>query len=315
MLPTQYCPEVKSEIFIEGTQPTTPDTLFQPFRICGSSGRLATVYCPPDQVRTQVFMLIPPEAEDWARDADVPRPPIEYDPSYGPVSGGPISILNPVPYGYVRGTVNIEGNAYIETGTTTQIVTTQTESGTITSTLEVPIDLGGGAFRLYRVQVGAGLDPSSWIQIGPDYFEQRRGGRLEVWNTGGFADGIYTLQLIVLKEDGSIQRASSQVTLDNTQPEIQIVYPYPDQSYELGGDSWLNFQAQATDNIALDRVEFYVNGEYYDTSSSSLSVRWTAEAAELQPGESRDLELYVVAFDVAGNRKQSDPIRVTVVGK
>lgn len=316
MLPTPYCPEVKTEVFVDGTQPTTPDTLFQPFRICGESGQLATVYCPPDQVQTRVYMLIPPEAEDWARSANVPRPPIEYDPSYGPVAGGPISISSPQPYGYVRGTVNIEGNAYLEGGTTTQIITTQTETGTITSTVEVPIDpTTGGAFQLYRVQVGSGLDPASWVQIGPDHPEQKRGELLEVWNTGGFGDGIYTLQLLVLKADGTIERASSQVTLDNTRPTVELVYPYADQSYDLGGDSWLNLQAQASDNIALDRVEFYVNGRYYDASSSALSVRWTAEAANLARGESRTLEIYVVAVDSAGNRTQSDPIRVTVVGK
>jgi penicillin-binding protein 1C len=319
MLPTTYCPEVKTEIFIEGTQPTTPDTLFQPFRICGNSGQLATVYCPPDQVRTQVFMLIPPEAEDWARSSNIPRPPIEYDPSYGPVAGGPISISSPAPYGFVRGSVSIEGNAYIEgeSQTITQIVTTQTETGTITSTVEVPIDPATvtSSFQLYRVQVGAGLDPASWVQIGPDHFEQKRGGLLEAWNTGGFADGIYTLQLLVLKADGSIERASSQVTLDNTRPTVELVYPYTDQTYELGGDSWLNLQAQASDNIALDSVEFYINGRYYEESSSALSVRWTAEAANLAPGESRTLEIYAVAVDSAGNRTQSDTIRVTVVGK
>ncbi len=284
MLPTSNCQDIKNEIFIENTQPTTPDTLYQPFRICGDSGRLATVYCPSEQVRTEVFLMIPPEAEDWARQNEIRLPPVAYDASHAPVSGGPIAITSPTPYGYVRDRVPINGNALIE----------------------------NGEFQLYRMQVGQGLDPDSWIQIGPDHYNSGNDIQLETWNTAGFANGLYTLQLTVLKKDNSTERAATQVTVDNTPPDVAITYPYAEQLYELGGDSWLNFQANASDNIAMGKVEFYVNGSFFDQSSSSFNVRWTLANANLAPGEQRELEIWVIAEDAAGNQTQSESIFINV---
>ncbi|MBA3533780.1 MAG: transglycosylase domain-containing protein [Ardenticatenales bacterium] len=309
MLPTPNCPEVKTEVFIEGTQPTTPDTLFQGFRICGSSGRLATVYCPPNQVRTQVYMMVPPEAEDWARASDIPLPPTAYDSSRPNAAGGPVSISRPAPYGYISGAASIDGNAYIPT-TTRQMVITSTDNPTGT-VQNIQID----NFQLYRIQVGQGLDPTSWTQIGPDHYEPRNNQTLEFWDTRRFADGLYTIQLIVLDTNGRVQRALAQVTVDNVAPTVSISYPYPNEVYELGGDSWLNIQAEVNDNIAIDRVEFYVNGELYESSSSSFNVRWVAEDANLTPGEERQLELWAVAVDAAGNRTQSEKLNIRVIRK
>lgn len=309
MLPTPNCPETKTEIFVEGTQPTTPDTLFQVFRICGDSGRLATVYCPNNQVREQVFMMMPPEAEDWARQQEIPLPPVTYDASYGPsTDGGPISINSPAAYNYVRDIFTIEGSAWVPSiSTSTYITTTQFPSGTWTSN-EI------SNFQLYRVQFGQGLDPASWIQIGPDHYNTRRNERLESWDTRGFADGLYSLQLVVVKRDGRSEVATVQATIDNTPPAVEITFPYADTEHELGGDSWVVVQAEATDNITLDRVEFYVNQELFDTARSTYNVRWTLEDAQppLAEGEERDLDLYAVAFDAAGNRTESEHLRIRV---
>lgn len=313
MLPTPNCPEVKTEIFIEGTQPTVLDTLYQPFRICGDSGQLATVYCPTNLIRTDVFMMVPPEAEDWARSNEIPLPPVAYDSSRGPVAGGPVSITNPPPYGYVSGFVSIDGNAVIENATRLIPVPTAPVTGTNqvwSSTGFITENVSN--FQLYRVQVGQGLDPASWIQIGPDHYNSGQNMTLESWNTAGFADGLYTIQLIALASDNSIQRAAVQVTVDNNPPTVELTYPYADEVYELGGDSWLNFQADATDNLAMDKVEFYVNGNYFDSSSSTFNVRWTLENAELAEDEEREVEIWAIAIDAAGNRTESERIRFRV---
>ncbi len=309
MLPSPNCPEVKTELFIEGSEPTTPDTLYQTFRLCGNSGRLATVYCPPEQVQTQVFMIFPPEAEDWARASNLPLPPISYDSSYGPsTEGGPVSILAPAPYGYVSGSVIIEGNAYFPS--TPVVNTTEVVSGT--ETLYQTETSYVSNFRLYRVAVGQGLDPTAWIQIGPDHFQTRSNATLETWNTRGFTDGLYTLLLSAVGWDDSVQRSTVQVYVDNVAPEVEITYPYPGEAYELGGDSWLNIQAEATDNITMDRVEFYINGQMIESSRSTFNVRWMREEAGLADGEEREVEVYAVAFDAAGNRTQSEPMRILV---
>ncbi len=162
------------------------------------------------------------------------------------------------------------------------------------------------------MQVGQGLDPASWIQIGPDHYDSRRNQTLEFWDTRGFADGLYTLQVTVIERNGAVRQSAVQVTVDNLAPAVELTYPYPDTLHELGGDSWLNIQADATDNITMDRVEFYVNGQLFESSSSTFNVRWTGEQANLAPDEERELELHAVAIDAAGNRTESEKIRIRV---
>ncbi|MGH2545097.1 MAG: Ig-like domain-containing protein, partial [Ardenticatenaceae bacterium] len=275
-------------------------------------GRLATVYCPQEQVRTQLFMMIPPEAEDWARENEVPLPPVAYDSSYGPpVSGGPVSITRPTPYSYVSGDVAIEGSAYFPTST--RVNTTEVISGTETITRTETVQVSN--FRLYRTAVGQGLDPASWTQIGFDHDQPRSGGTLDFWNTRAFADGLYTVQLTAVGWDSNSQRATVQVYVDNVAPAVTITYPYPEQMYELGGDSWLNIQADASDNITVERVEFFINGQLIESSRSTFNVRWMREDAGLANDEEREVELYAVAYDAAGNRTQSEPVRIRVRGR
>jgi len=74
LLPTEYCPLKRSEIFIEGTQPTVPDNLFQPFQIDSTTGLPADDSTPPERIVTEVFLVLPPEAQEWAREKGIPQP-------------------------------------------------------------------------------------------------------------------------------------------------------------------------------------------------------------------------------------------------
>lgn len=287
-LPTDACPSKRTEIFIEGTQPTTLDTLYQTFRICKPSGKLATVYCPPDQVEEKTFMVVPQEAMDWARANNVPLPPTEYDSTFGPSEGGSnIAIQSPQPYGYVSGVVEVKGTARAE-----------------------PADM----FQLYRVELGEGLDPASWIQIGPDHTEQVSDNTLEYLDTSNLQEGLYTLQLTVLHNDGTAERSSIQITVDKTAPQVQITYPYPDQEYVLGGDEWINIQADAQDNFAMQRVDFFIDGNKFESSTvAPFNKKWTlSNEAGLAPGQTREHEIRVIAVDAAGNETQSDAVRIRV---
>jgi len=75
LLPTEHCPLRRSELFIDGTQPTAHDTLYQPFRIDSATGLLADDSTPPERIVTQVFLVLPPEAQEWARAKGIPQPP------------------------------------------------------------------------------------------------------------------------------------------------------------------------------------------------------------------------------------------------
>lgn len=74
-LPTPYCPLKRSDLFIEGTQPTQPDTLYQPFQIDTATGGLADSTTPASRIISQVFLVLPPQAQEWARSRGIPAPP------------------------------------------------------------------------------------------------------------------------------------------------------------------------------------------------------------------------------------------------
>nr|WP_290667236.1 penicillin-binding protein 1C [Ardenticatena sp.] len=290
LLPTPACPRIRTEIFIEGTQPTTYDNLYQIFRICKPSGKLATVYCPPDQIEEKVFMVVPPEAVEWAQQAGIELPPTDYDTTYGPVAGsGTAVITSPQPYGYVGGIAPIQGTARTE-----------------------PPD----QFKLYRIEFGQGLDPASWIQIGPDYTTPVVDGLLEQWDTRALEEGLYTLQLTVLRQDGQVERTSVQVTVDNTPPTVRITYPFEGQEYVLNDDEWVSIQVDASDNIAMREVRFFIDGrEFARSSIAPFTEKWTLDnEGRLGPNEIREHEIYVVAVDAAGNETQSERVRIRVRG-
>ncbi len=283
LLPTKYCPTV-TEIFIPGTEPRAYDTVHQAFLVDRETGKLATVFTPPERVEEKVFEIYPPEAADWVREANIPQPPTEYDTVYGgaPVIGD-VGIISPTAYSAVRGIVEVRGNAR------------------------------GGDFNFYRLAFGKGLNPSEWIQIGPDHGHQVDNNILEFWDTSGL-DGLYSLQLSVVRYDQSVQQFTLQVTVDNIPPTVELNYPPPEEKYELGKDEWININAQVSDNFGIDRVEFYV-----DKEEKPFTVRRVAPFHDkwlLDKGDKIGQHtFYVKVYDKAGNMVESNKVRVTVKKK
>ena len=77
LLPTPYCPYTKREMFIAGTQPTQPDNLYRPIDIDVATGLPATAETPRDRVDTRVYLVLPAEAREWARDNGIPQLPVD----------------------------------------------------------------------------------------------------------------------------------------------------------------------------------------------------------------------------------------------
>jgi 1A family penicillin-binding protein len=73
LLPTPYCPFTQREVFIQGTQPTQPDNLYRPIKIDVATGLPADQSTPPDRVQTKVYLVLPAEAQEWARDNGIPQ--------------------------------------------------------------------------------------------------------------------------------------------------------------------------------------------------------------------------------------------------
>lgn len=320
LLPTQNSPSTVREVFLPGTVPTEEDNIHQAFRICRSSGKLATVYCPLDEVVDKVFEIYPPEAADWVRENNVPQPPTEYCDVHGPSPvTGDVAIARPRPYDYIHGIVQIQGNAR------------------------------GPDVQLYRLQFGPGLNPSSWTQIGGDHYNTVDNGLLETWDVRDL-DGLYTLQLSAVDWNNFYRQSTIQVTVDNEAPTIEITYPITEQLYVMEEDEWVSIQAQAVDNFSMDRVEFFFDDELltYDTVSP-YNQRWTIvmtttveKDATLRglleeevpveefPAQFADAEdpilevtnsitvphtIRVEAVDAAGNRTKSEDVLIYVIHK
>jgi 1A family penicillin-binding protein len=74
-LPTPLCERTRSELFLEGTVPTEPDTLYQAFRLDQRTGYLADTTTPSDQQRTEVYLVLPQIARDWGLRNGIQAPP------------------------------------------------------------------------------------------------------------------------------------------------------------------------------------------------------------------------------------------------
>ncbi|GAP07719.1 membrane carboxypeptidase [Anaerolinea thermolimosa] len=273
-LPTPACPTVVSEVFISGNEPTAYDSLYHTYQINRETGRLATVFTPASLIDERVYMAVPPEAQAWARQAGIEIPPSAYDTIQPPQPSPYVRFSSPAPFSYVRGKVSLHGTA------------------------------SGDGFAYYRVQAGAGLNPQSWLQIGPDNSTPVEDGLLAEWDTRGL-DGLYALRLIVVRADQTLENDTIQVTVDNTPPLVRILYPLNGQTISSGDHREMIFRAEASDAMGVQRIDWLVDGQMVGNSLvEPFSLAWSAT-----PGNHT---LLVRAYDLAGNMTESTPVSFTV---
>ncbi|HOT91609.1 MAG TPA: transglycosylase domain-containing protein [Anaerolineae bacterium] len=284
--PNGHCP-TRTELMIPGTEPTETDNIHQVFLVNRETGKLATIYTPPELVEERVYMVLPPEAQDWINSLPEERraelvPPTEYDTIYGPnQTQAEVAVISPTAYSYVKGVVPIIGNAR------------------------------GGNFAFYRLVFGKGLNPTEWMQIGPDHWNQVDNNILEFFDTTGIEDGLYTLQLQAVGQDQGVRLATLQFTIDNTPPKVDLTYPVDGSEYTYGVDEWVNLNAEVQDNYAVARVDFFKGDEtepFKVRNIAPFNVNWTLSG----PGE---YKFRVVAYDAAGNKTETEAVKIRVVPK
>jgi membrane carboxypeptidase/penicillin-binding protein len=278
LLPTVYCPEVVNEVFIAGTEPITFDNLYQPYQVNQETGKLATLFTPLDQIEERVYLVPPPEAMEWAVAVGLDQPPTEYDTLTGMVADIPgVEITSPLAFEFVRGEVIVMGQANIE------------------------------EFSNYRLQYGVGLNPTHWVQIGEEMQSPVAAGRLASWDTYDL-DGLYTLQLIVVDEEGQLATGAVNLTIDNQPPNLAIVLPEVGQRIDPLASDGVVLQVDAEDDYGVASVSFYIDGRLFTTlSTPPFSTRWD----EIQIGEHL---LEVEAVDLAGNYSDRESVSFIVSG-
>ncbi len=267
LLPTEECLKLVTELFISGSEPLQQDNLYKSILINTQTERLATVYSPSEFVEERVYMFPPPNAVEWARTSGLDIPPTSYDVIFNVNHlDGPAVISSPEIFSYISGVVSIDGIAK------------------------------GNNFSYYRLQIGEGLNPRQWLQIGDNYEESVNLNELTTWDTRGL-NGLYAIQLLVVNQDQTVETAIVQVTVDNQAPDIQISVPLDNQIFPYSIDNNITIQAQIGDNLGVDSVQIFVDNRLISTLTDPPFVApWN--------GLSGDHKLKVIATDLAGNKKE-----------
>ena len=184
LLATEVCPTV-TELFIQGTQPTVLDTIYREFAVNRETGRLATISTPPELVENRLYTIYPEAASAWAEENGVERPPTEFD-TIGLTGLGSqnAAITAPRPLDVISGTITIRGTA------------------------------GGDAFAYYRLAYFAGLNPADLQAITAEERGLKEDEPLGIWDTTGL-NGLYTLLLTMVRQDGSFEEVSIPLTIEN----------------------------------------------------------------------------------------------------
>jgi membrane peptidoglycan carboxypeptidase len=181
MLPTADCPNLVSEVFLNGNEPIQLDNMYRKYAVNRETGNLATVFTLPQLIEERVYLVVPSDARSWAESAGLEIPPTTYDVIQVPQVNPDVNITMPELFTEVSGEVRIEGTA------------------------------AGQEFVSYRVLVGQGLNPQEWIQVAEGN-EPVMDSLLAEWDTSNLS-GLYAVQLQVLRTDQRVDTAIIQVTV------------------------------------------------------------------------------------------------------
>jgi len=101
-----------------------------------------------------------------------------------------------------------------------QVYITSPEMGQVVTGL---VEIRGSAlvpsFQFYKVEFGMGPNPTQWAVIGSLHYQPVINDRLELWDTTVVPDGVYTLRLQGVKQDGNWEEfIVRQLEVANTRP-------------------------------------------------------------------------------------------------
>ena len=181
MLPTAECPNLVSEVFLNGNEPIQPDNMYHKFSVNRETGLLATVFTLPQLIEERLYLVVPSDARAWAESAGLEIPPAAYDVIQAPQVNPDVNITSPELFTEVSGEVQIRGTA------------------------------AGEDFLSYRVLVGQGLNPQEWLQV-TEGNEPVNNRLLAEWDTTNLS-GLYAVQLQVIRTDQRVDTAIIQVTV------------------------------------------------------------------------------------------------------
>jgi len=126
------------------------------------------------------------------------------------------------------------------------------------------------------------------------------------WDTNETSDGPHVLGGKVYDSAGNIgTSAVITIKVDNTVPTVSITSPTEGAS--VSKESTVTITASASDNISINKVEFYVNSKLQCTDTAlDYSCSWLVPNAPR-----KTYQLQIKAYDLAGNIGSSQVVTVT----
>ncbi len=269
LLPTAACPNVVEEVFLYGNEPVQVDTLFRMVPINRDTGRLATIFTPPDLIDERAYISIPSEAKKWANNSRLEIPPETYDNiPLQPTRWTNTKIVTPEMVSSIRGEISITGKA------------------------------DGPGFSFYRLQYGKGANPGEWYQIREDSDTPVSNGILGKWDTTRLS-GLFALQLLVVRDDQSAERATVLVSVDNQPPTVTIKSPFNGEVIVSKKRPKIVLQVAVDDDLGVDYVVIKMDGkDFTELTQPPYSISW-----KTSPGKHT---MIVIATDGAGNTNQAE---------
>ena len=270
---TDHCP-TRREIVPAGTR-LRRDDFWTTVEINRSTGHLSTVNTP-DHLRDRALYFVPPEEIlAWWQENEKPLPPTSYSSDASETSAKPVQIVSPAEYAYLGARVVVRGR----------------------------VNRAGA--ESWLLEYGTDVNPERWIAIGA-WQPVADGGEIATeWGTALFS-GIYSLRLSVTFEDGARESDSKLLTFDNTPPAVHLGTADGDDQYALG--EAIAFVADVSDNLGIERVEFYREGELLGVDRS-----WPY-GLEHRVESVGEIDFRAEAFDQVGHRAQS-ALTLTVAGE
>ena len=206
--------------------------------------------------------------------------------------------------GYGWGRVNVARAVSLASGSAPADVTppivefvAPTNGATVSSNLPITISAGDNvALSSVTLKIdgaAAGTDTSA-----PYVF---------TWNTSTVANGVHTLSATAVDASGNSSSVTLSVlvsnTLDTTSPTINITAPSDGNKVTTN----VSVNVNTSDNVAVTKVELYVDGTLRAVSTSApFTTKWnTAKAAKGMHS------LFCKAYDAAGNTGVSQLVSVT----
>jgi hypothetical protein len=120
------------------------------------------------------------------------------------------------------------------------------------------------------------------------------------WIVNNFIDGS-TQNIFARAYDVNMNNSVSNIVTvtirneDNTPPTLIILYPAEGTQFSFGED--VNIAVDAQDNVGIERVEFYIDGELMQVVKiKPYEYLWSTPS-----GDGRPHTIYIKAFDFAGN--------------